>query len=84
MKSETLSLSGALDEAGAMTVARVLNAVKGVSKVAIATADAKINIDFDDDVTSLQELRTTLTQAGVSLKKVAHGEEGMCCGSCGS
>ncbi|WP_136417670.1 MULTISPECIES: copper chaperone [Oxalobacteraceae] len=83
MKSETLSLAGALDEAGALIVARVLNSVKGVSKVGIETAAAKINIDFDDDVTSLQELRTTLQQAGVTLKKVAHGEEGMCCGSCG-
>lgn len=83
MKSETLSLAGALDEGGALIVARVLNAVKGVSKVGIETAAAKINIDFDEDVTSLQELRTTLQQAGVTLKKVAHGEEGMCCGSCG-
>ncbi|HZX28659.1 MAG TPA: hypothetical protein VFF16_16420 [Telluria sp.] len=83
MKSETLSLSGALDEAGAMTVARVLNDVRGVSKVAIASADAKIAIDFDADVTSLQELRTILTRAGVPLKKVAHGTEGSCCGSCG-
>lgn len=83
MKSETLSLAGALDEAGAMTVARVLNGVPGVSKVAIASADAKIAIDFDADVTSLQELRTVLTRAGVGLKKVAHGTEGSCCGSCG-
>ena len=83
MKSETLSLSGALDEAGAMTVARVLNAVPGVSKVAIATTDAKIAVDFDADVTSLQELRAILTRAGVGLKRAAHGTEGMCCGSCG-
>jgi len=83
MKSETLSLAGALDEAGAMTVARVLNDVPGVAKVAIASADAKIAIDFDADVTSLQELRTVLTRAGVGLKKVAHGTEGSCCGSCG-
>lgn len=84
MKSETLQLSGTLDESAAMNVARVLNAVKGVSKVAIVTASASVNIDFDDDVTSTQELRTALQQAGIGMKKPAHGEAGMCCGSCGS
>lgn len=82
MKSETLRLLDAMDEASAMTVARVLNAVKGVSKVSIATASASIAVDFNDDVTSAQELRSALQQAGFGLKK-AHGEQGMCCGSCG-
>lgn len=84
MKSETLQLSGALDEAAAMNVARVLNDIKGVSKVAIATANGSVDVDFDDDVTSTQELRAMLQRAGFNLKKSAHGEGGMCCGSCGS
>ncbi len=84
MKSETLQLSGTLDEATAMNVARVLNTINGVSKVAIATASNSVNIDFDDDVTSVQELRSKLDQAGFGVKKAAHGSEGMCCGSCGS
>jgi len=84
MKSETMQLLGALDEAAAMSVARALNAVNGVSKVAIVTASASVNIDFDEDVTSTQELRTALQQAGFGMKRAAHGEAGMCCGSCGS
>ena len=82
MKSETLQLSGALDEAAAMVAARVLNAVNGVNKVSITTASASVNIDFNEDVTSVQELRAALQNAGFGLKK-AHGEAGMCCGSCG-
>lgn len=82
MKSETLQLLGALDEAAALNVARVLNAVNGVNKVAIATASASVNVDFNDDVTSAQEMRTVLQQAGFGLKR-AHGEAGTCCGSCG-
>lgn len=82
MKSETLNLLGTLDEAAAMVIARVLNAVKGVNKVAIVTADPSVSIDFDDEVTSVQELRAALQQAGFSLKR-SHGEAGMCCGSCG-
>lgn len=84
MKSETLNLLGTLDEAGAMVIARVLNAVKGVSKVAIVTASASVNIDFDDETTSVQELRAAMQQAGFALKRAGHGEAGMCCGSCGS
>lgn len=84
MKSETMQLLGTLDEAAAMSVARVLNAVNGVSKVAIVTASASVNIDFDEDVTSSQELRAALQQAGIGMKRPAHGEAGMCCGSCGS
>lgn len=83
MKSETLQLSGALDEAAAMHVARALNAAQGVNKVAIATASASVTIEFDDKVTSPQELRMVLQQAGIGVKKPAHGAAGMCCGSCG-
>lgn len=84
MKSETLQLLGTLDESAAMNVARVLNTVKGVSKVAISTANASVNIDFNDDITSTQELRAALQQVGFRVKSGAHGEAGMCCGSCGS
>ena len=83
MKSEILQLAGTLDEAAAMNVAQVLNTVKGVNKVAISTAGASVDINFNEDVTSSQELRAILQQAGFAVKKAAHGE-GMCCGSCGS
>lgn len=83
MKSEKLSLSNALDETSAMEAARVLNSIKGVSKVAITTVTGSIDVSFDDDVTSLQEVRAALQQAGFGVKRSAHGEEGMCCGSCG-
>ncbi|HJV72826.1 MAG TPA: copper chaperone [Noviherbaspirillum sp.] len=83
MKSEILQLAGTLDEATAMNVAQVLNTVKGVNKVAISTAGASVDINFNEDITSSQELRAVLHQAGFAVKK-AHGEGGMCCGSCGS
>lgn len=82
MKSEKLQLLEPLAQEAAMNVAQVLNAVQGVSKIAISTGEASITIDFNDDVTSVQELRKVLQQAGVGLKKPAHGEAGMCCGSC--
>jgi Cu+-exporting ATPase len=84
MKSETLPLIGTVDEARAMEVARVLNGVNGVSKIAISTSENSVSVDFNDDLTSVQELRAALQKAGLGKAKPAHGEEGMCCGSCGS
>lgn len=83
MKSETLQFFGKLDEAAAMHIARALHTVEGVGKVSIVTATSSVQIDFDDDVTSVQELRSALDNAGIRLDKSAHREAGMCCGSCG-
>ena len=84
MKTENLSFISPLDETRAMDAARVLNSINGVSKVAITTASGTVNVGFDDDVTSIQEVRTALLKAGFAVKRSGHGEEGMCCGSCGS
>ncbi|HCY63839.1 MAG TPA: hypothetical protein DHV59_13640 [Oxalobacteraceae bacterium] len=83
MKAETLRLSSALDESGAMEIARVLNTLSGVSKVAIATATGAIDVSYDENLTSMQEVRAVLQKAGLAAKRSEHGEEGMCCGSCG-
>lgn len=77
-------MSGTLDEATTVNVVRVLNDINGVKKVNFITASASIDISFDDTLTSSQELRAALQREGFGLKKRAHGEEGMCCGSCGS
>ena len=83
MKTETLTFANALDEASAMEAARVLNAINGVRKAAITTKTASIEVSFDEEVTSLQEVRFALQNAGIGVKRAAHAE-GMCCGSCGS
>ncbi len=83
MKEETLRLSSALDEAGSQVIARVLSTLGGVNKVAITTATGAVDIAYDDNVTSIQEIRAVLEKAGLTAKRPAHGEEGMCCGGCG-
>jgi copper chaperone CopZ len=83
MKSETLRLLGDLDKTRAMEVGRVLDAVNGVSKVVITTASESVQVDFDENITSIQEVRAALQQAGFGIARLAHKEPGMCCGSCG-
>lgn len=83
MESQTLQLLDAFNEEGALDIARTLQSIKGVHKVT-TTAAGIVKVDFDEDVTSIQELRAALQNTGLRVKKPAHGEEGMCCGSCGS
>lgn len=83
MKAETLQLSSALDESRAQVIASVLNTVGGVNKVAISTATGAVEVAYDENITSMQEIRTVLQKAGLAAKRAEHGEEGMCCGSCG-
>ncbi|RZI42596.1 hypothetical protein EGT07_11375 [Herbaspirillum sp. HC18] len=82
MKSETLSLQGQLDETIALNIAQLIGRVSGVKKVNVLTAESVVKVDFDDELTSVQELRTVVQKAGLGAKAV-HGENGMCCGSCG-
>ena len=82
MQSETLSLTEKLSDASASEAVRVLNGIPGVRKAAVAS-EAAIAVDYDEELTSLQEVRTVLRKAGFSIRVPQHGEEGMCCGSCG-
>jgi Cu+-exporting ATPase len=84
MESQTLQLLDAFNDEGALDIARTLQSVKGVQKVTLTTAAGIVKVDFDGDVTSTQELRAVLQNTGLRVKKPAHGEEGTCCGSCGS
>lgn len=83
MKSEVMQLAKVLDEKVVTEIARVLTTVDGVSKIAIASSSNKLSIDYDEDRTSSQEIRAVLQKAGFDAKRLAHGEDGMCCGSCG-
>jgi len=83
MKTETLTLASPLDQSAALQAAQLLNSLTGVSKVDIATAAGTVNVIFDGNMTSSQEVRAVLQKAGFRIKPLAHGEAGMCCGSCG-
>ncbi|NMM28783.1 MAG: heavy-metal-associated domain-containing protein [Glaciimonas sp.] len=85
MRSETLKLTGTTTQVRADSVIRKLQSVKGVSGVVVVLENSEVNIQFDDQVTSAQELQNVLVQAGyaTSPDKSRHGENGSCCGSCG-
>ena len=85
MQSETLKLAGTTTQDCADKVIHKLQNVKGVNDVVVVLESSEVNVQFDEEITSSQELKNVLTQAGYALstKKSAHGENGSCCGSCG-
>lgn len=85
MRSEILKLTGTKNQDCADNVTRALLGVKGVSNAVVVLEKSEVNVQFDDQITSTQELQNVLAQAGyaVSTEKSVHGENGSCCGSCG-
>lgn len=86
MQSETLKLTGTTpNQDCADSVIRALKGVRGVSEIVLGHENSEVKIQFDDEITSKQELQNVLAQAGYALsaEKAVHGENGSCCGSCG-
>ncbi|HEX2529891.1 MAG TPA: heavy-metal-associated domain-containing protein [Burkholderiaceae bacterium] len=89
MQTEVLKIIGLNNEAGVDKLSAALKAVKGVSDVSVSLAGSKATVQFNDDLTSKQELQTTISRAGFSVDDRSesgghgHGHGGdSCCGSC--
>lgn len=64
---------------------RALRAISGVAEAARTSRAGVVTIRFDQEQTSLQELRAALIAAGYDTlaMPVSIGGESSCCGSCG-
>ncbi|NEX61061.1 heavy-metal-associated domain-containing protein [Noviherbaspirillum galbum] len=82
MRSVLIQLADTLDQTSASTLANALSTVPGIGKVAISTAANNVQVEFDADVTSAQELRAVISRAGFGTTHHA-AREGSCCGGCG-
>lgn len=83
MQTETMKLNGITGEACAEKIDRALLAIKGVSDVTISLAGSRATVQFDENMTSLQELQTVLIRAGYDIEAVEKKSAGGCCGGCG-
>lgn len=85
MRSESLKLTGTTNQDCSDSVTRVLRGVRGVGEIEVALESSEVKVQFDDQITSAQELQNVLAQAGyaISTEKSVHGENGSCCGGCG-
>ena len=84
MQTEILTVFGVNGEGCAAKVTNALKTVNGVRDVTVSIAGSNATVQFDENLTSSQELNATLLRAGygVNSAKPAHGSGG-CCGGCG-
>jgi len=83
MQVGMLKLAGLKDEGCAIRLAGALKSVKGVDTADVSFEKAKASITFNEDLVSLQRLKVAVEDAGYSIAKPVHGEDGACCGGCG-
>lgn len=76
-----LALCATLDRPAAEKMFATLRRVPGVRAVEAPAGSSRVHVQYDDDLTSPQEISSTVARAGFPLLEVAPGP-GACCGSC--
>ena len=79
----SLQLSATLDHPGVEKMFQTLRAVPGVRAVEATAGSSRVYVQFDDSLTSTQEIRTSVSRSGFPLLAGAPHAGGGCCGSCG-
>ncbi len=82
MQTEILKVTG-MAEGGADKASSALRLVNGVTSVAISLAEHTATVQFDEQLSSIQELQASLVNAGFSVDPHADKKAGGCCGGCG-
>lgn len=83
MQIGMLKLAGLKDELCAGKLAHALKAVNGVSNASVSFTDNKATVSYDENLVSTQRLQVAIEDAGYTIAKPVHGEDGNCCGGCG-
>lgn len=85
MQTEDLKISGITGEGCANKISTALLIIDGVSEVTISNAGRNATVQFDEEITSVQELQVSLIRAGYGIEadKPAAEKAGGCCGGCG-
>lgn len=81
MKTQVLSIVGMTSEACIEKVNAALKQIGGVNDVNVSLFNSNATVDFDQDLTSPQEMQAALQQAGYRADFVK--KSGGCCGACG-
>ena len=77
-----LQLSAVLDHSGVNKMLSVLRTMPGIRAVEVSAGSSRIDVQYDDGLTSPQEIDTTISRSGFPLTQRAARSSG-CCGSCG-
>jgi copper chaperone CopZ len=79
----SLQLSATLDLPGVEKMFQTLRTVPGVRAVEATAGSSRVYVQYDDSLTSLQEIRNSVARSGFPLLAAPAHAGGGCCGSCG-
>jgi len=82
MEIATIKIAGMQNEQCTETINQALLAVNGVEKAKTALSGQRTSVTFDESLTNIDQLKQTIRDTGYEIK-LAHGEDGNCCGGCG-
>jgi len=82
MELGTIKVANMQGEDCVATINKALGNLDGVTSAKASLANQNVAVSFDETVTSLDKLKETVIATGFKL--AVHGEDGNCCGGCGS
>lgn len=83
MELTTIRITGMQSEQCAQKITQALTATSGVEQANVSFTGHRASVGFEGDQTSIESLKQVIRDAGFDIQP-AHGEEGNCCGGCGS
>jgi len=85
MQTEVLNVLGMTTEECTDAVVRAIKTIDGVANVSASYPQSRIIVQYDEEMTAMQEMRAVLAKAGYTVKNPEAKEQscGGCCGSCG-
>lgn len=82
MELGTIKIADMQGEDCVAKVNSALSELDGVVSAKTSLANKNVAVSFDETVTSLAKLKEAVVASGFKL--AVHGEDGNCCGGCGS
>lgn len=82
MELGTIKIANMQGEDCVATINKALGDISGVASAKASLASQAVAVSFDETITSLDKLKEAVIASGFNL--AVHGEEGNCCGGCGS
>lgn len=82
MEIATIKIAGMQNEQCTEIINQALLAINGVEKAKTALSGQRTSVSFDESLTNVEVLKQAIRDTGYAIK-LAHGEDGNCCGGCG-
>ncbi len=78
----SLQLTASLDSPGVEKMLSTLRTIPGIRVAEVSSGSSEVHVQYDESLTSPQEISATVARSGFPLRHTA-ARAGGCCGGCG-